>query len=77
MVSTLRELGINKKTVMLTGDSQRAAEAIAEELGVDDFRAEVLPNDKAQYISDLRAEAPEKSQEKPEKSSGFLVENGL
>ena len=35
---------------MLTGDSRSTAAAVAGELGVDDFRAEVLPEDKADYI---------------------------
>ena len=35
---------------MLTGDSRKTAAAIAAQLGVDDFRAEVLPEDKADYI---------------------------
>ena len=55
VLSTLRYLGI-KKTVMLTGDSNRTASAIAKQIGVDDFRAEVLPADKAKYISELRKE---------------------
>ena len=41
---------------MLTGDSQRTAEAIALQARVDDFRAEVLPADKAEYIAQLRKE---------------------
>ena len=53
-LAALKSLGI-KKTVMLTGDSHRTAEAIAAEVGVDDFRAEVMPADKARYIADLRA----------------------
>lgn len=55
VLSTLKMLGI-KNTVMLTGDSYRTAHAIAQQLGVDDFRAEVLPADKANYIANLRAE---------------------
>ena len=54
VLRSLKALGI-KKTVMLTGDNSRTACAIAEQLGVDDFRAEVLPADKAEYIADLRA----------------------
>ena len=45
----LRALGI-KRTVMLTGDSERTAKAIAEQVGVDDYRAEVLPEDKASFV---------------------------
>ena len=53
--SALRRLGV-KKTVMLTGDSPRTAAAIAEQLGMDDFRAGVLPADKAKYVAALRKE---------------------
>ena len=52
-VTALHEAGI-EKTVMLTGDSRRTAETIANEIGVDDWRAEVLPEDKAEYIRDER-----------------------
>ncbi len=55
VLTVLRSLGI-KRTVMLTGDSYRTAEAIAAQVGIDDFRAEVLPADKAQYVADLRKE---------------------
>lgn len=53
VLSQLRNMGI-KKTVMLTGDSHRTAAAIAAQLGVDEFRAEVLPADKAEFIAQLR-----------------------
>ena len=49
----LRYLGI-KQTVMLTGDSYRTAAAIARQVGVDQFRAEVLPSDKADFVAELR-----------------------
>ena len=55
VLSTLRDLGV-KNAVMLTGDSPRTAAAIAKELGVDDFRAGVLPADKAEYVAALRRE---------------------
>ena len=48
-VAALKEAGFTK-TVMLTGDSARTAAAIAAEVGVDEFRAEVLPEDKAAFI---------------------------
>ena len=50
----LRRLGV-KRTVMLTGDSARTAAAIAAEVGVDDYRAEVLPEDKARFVEAERA----------------------
>ena len=40
---------------MLTGDSRRTAAAIAAEVGVDTFRAEVLPQDKARFVAEHRA----------------------
>ena len=49
VMRSLRALGI-KRTVMLTGDSERTAKAIAEQVGVDDYRAEVLPEDKASFV---------------------------
>ena len=52
-LSALRTLGITS-TVMLTGDSYRTAAAIAAQVGVDDFRAGVLPADKAEYVARLR-----------------------
>ena len=55
VLSTLRALGV-RKTVMLTGDSYRTAAAIAAQVGVDDFRAGVLPADKAEYVARLRRE---------------------
>ncbi len=48
-VKQLHETGISK-LVMLTGDSRNKAAAIAGELGLDDFHAEVLPENKARYI---------------------------
>ena len=53
VLAALRNLGV-KTAVMLTGDSPRTAAAIAAQLGVDDFRAGVLPADKADYVAALR-----------------------
>lgn len=50
----LRRAGI--EICMLTGDSQKTAAAIAEELGISQFQAEMLPADKEQYIRRLQAE---------------------
>jgi Cd2+/Zn2+-exporting ATPase len=49
----LRRQGI-KSVVMLTGDSRGTAQAIADELGVDDVRAELLPEDKVAIVNELR-----------------------
>ncbi|KJV25201.1 metal ABC transporter ATPase [Aquitalea magnusonii] len=51
-VARLRELGI--RTVMLTGDNQGSAHAVARELGIDEVRAELLPGDKAAIVQELR-----------------------
>ena len=50
-LTALHEAGI-QKAVMLTGDNRNTAAAIAAQLGIDDYRAEVLPEDKADYIRD-------------------------
>ena len=55
VLAALRTLGI-ASTVMLTGDSHRTAAAIAAQVGVDEFRSEVLPVDKADYVAQLRRE---------------------
>lgn len=54
VMKALRALGI-QRTVMLTGDSERTAAAIAAEVGVDDYCAEVLPEDKANFVEQERA----------------------
>ncbi len=51
----LHKLGI-RNTVMMTGDSYRTAEAIARQVGVDQFFAEVLPEDKATFVQKAKAE---------------------
>ena len=48
-VQALRDAGIGK-TVMLTGDNKRIARRIAGQLGIDEYQAEILPEDKAAYI---------------------------
>ncbi len=53
-VKKLQEQGI--EVVMLTGDAQRTAEAIAREAGIKEIRAEVLPGDKASVIRELQAQ---------------------
>ena len=55
VLNGLRELGI-KNTVMMTGDSERTAAAIAKQVVVDRFFAEVLPEDKANFVQQAKAE---------------------
>ena len=51
-VSALRDLGV--RVVMLTGDNERTARAIGSKAGVDDVKAQLLPNDKQTAIRELR-----------------------
>lgn len=51
----LHALGV-KHIVMLTGDSERTAERIAREAGVDEFKAELLPEDKYAYVERIKSE---------------------
>lgn len=51
VIRELKELGI-RKAVMMTGDSERTAKAVAAQIGVDEYYAEVLPEDKAKFIQE-------------------------
>ena len=55
VLRALRGLGITN-TVMMTGDSERTAAAIAKQVGVDQFFAEVLPEDKAAFVQKAKSE---------------------
>lgn len=48
-IAALKKLGFSK-IVMMTGDSDRTAKAVAAEIGVDEYHSEVLPEDKANFI---------------------------
>lgn len=52
-IERLRQAGVN--VVMLTGDSKETAASVAEQVGVNDFVAQVLPEDKANEVSKLQA----------------------
>lgn len=49
VIKALKETGI-RKTVMMTGDNERTAKAVAAKVGVDEYYAEVLPEDKAKFV---------------------------
>ncbi|MBR0368213.1 MAG: heavy metal translocating P-type ATPase, partial [Clostridia bacterium] len=54
-VAQLKKAGI-EKTVMLTGDAKSVAEAVAKEVGLTDYRAELLPQDKVACVEELLKE---------------------
>ena len=54
IIRKLKENGI-RKIVMMTGDSERTAAAIARRVGVDEYYSEVLPEDKAQFVEQEKA----------------------
>ena len=54
-MAALKGVGV-RKTVMLTGDAKAVAEKVAAEVGVSDYRAELLPADKVTCVEDLLTE---------------------
>jgi len=52
-VARLREMGI--RVVMLSGDNKATAHAVAQQAGIDEYLAEVLPQDKARYVNSFKA----------------------
>lgn len=54
-ISNLKKSGIDK-TVMLTGDSKETAKRVAENLGLDEYHAELLPADKVEWVEKLLGE---------------------
>lgn len=55
-IADLHAAGV-KRTVMLTGDRKEVAAAVAEQLGIDEYRAQLLPQDKVSEVEKLLAEA--------------------
>lgn len=53
-IARLHDLGVSK-TVMLTGDRAEVARGVAEELGIDEYRAQLLPQDKVARVEELLA----------------------
>ena len=59
VIKELKQLGI-KRVVMMTGDSERTARAIAEMAGVDEYHSEVLPEDKADFVEKEKKKGKQK-----------------
>lgn len=53
-IKALHEAGV--EVYMLTGDNRQTAEAVSRQVGIDHFQAELLPNDKAEFVKKLQAE---------------------
>jgi Cu+-exporting ATPase len=53
-VRVLHQMGL--KVIMCTGDNRRTAESVARELGIDDFLAEVMPDEKIDIVKKLRSQ---------------------
>ena len=68
-VSEILSSGV-RKIVMLTGDSDSAAKSIAEELGISEYRSELLPQDKVFIVEELIKEAG--NGEDPKRKLGFI-----
>ncbi len=54
-IAALKSLGVGK-IIMLTGDNSKIAQAVAAQIGVDEFRAELLPADKQRAIKELKSD---------------------
>jgi Cu+-exporting ATPase len=52
-VRELHDIGL--KIIMCTGDNERTAESVARELGIDEFKAEVMPDEKIEIVKDLKS----------------------
>jgi Cd2+/Zn2+-exporting ATPase len=55
VLTELRDIGI-RRMVMLSGDNQRVVDAVAQELGIDEARGDLLPDDKVETVRALRKE---------------------
>jgi Cd2+/Zn2+-exporting ATPase len=67
-IQNLKKLGI-KKTVMLTGDTQATAQVVAENLGIDEVYADLLPENKVKKVEDLMNQANSASANNEENST--------
>ncbi|MGE0769820.1 MAG: heavy metal translocating P-type ATPase, partial [Hyphomicrobiaceae bacterium] len=56
VVARLHEIGI-RRMIMITGDNQKVADAVAHQIGIDEARGDLMPDDKVEVIKSLRREA--------------------
>jgi Cd2+/Zn2+-exporting ATPase len=56
-MNSLKKLGVHK-TIMLTGDNSHSAKLFADKLGIDSYYAELLPEDKVEYMENILNESP-------------------
>ncbi|MBR4928337.1 MAG: cadmium-translocating P-type ATPase [Oscillospiraceae bacterium] len=59
-IAALKKAGV-EKTVMLTGDAEKVAKAVAEEVGMTEYRSQCLPADKVNRVEELLADSSERS----------------
>ncbi len=71
----LKEIGI-RRTVMLTGDSKAVAESVASRLGIDEYHAQLLPQDKVQWMSEESGKRKAESGELEAESGKREAESG-
>ncbi|MDS0474172.1 heavy metal translocating P-type ATPase [Natrinema sp. 1APR25-10V2] len=74
-VSRLREQGV--RVVMLTGDNEGTARAVAEQVGIDEYHAELLPEEKLEWIRRLDGEARSASGETDDAGSVAMLGDGI
>jgi Cu+-exporting ATPase len=74
-VTKLQEMGI--RVVMISGDNQATAQAIAHQAGITEFRAEVLPQDKAALVESFKIVIPEKSGIQPKNILVGMAGDGI
>ena len=56
VIERLRQIGV-RRMIMISGDNQRVADAVAQEVGLDEARGDLMPDDKVETIKSLRSEA--------------------
>ncbi len=71
VISTIKSMGLH--TVMLTGDNKNNAENIAKEIGIDDYYADLLPEDKVTKIKEIVSRARQNRNRKGQKNKNAVI----